>query len=397
MLSRFFQLPALALLAGCALAQPQTRAQPQQVIVPAHRNENVTSVVQYTSDADGFDAPKVHPVNATTYDWWYFDAVQQPVPGDDGSPIQAHVAFTFYTLGSDSFEVLTGQFPNGLPSGNMVQITFAWPNGTVDLPVDLPAGDAIITVEGDGSSGNFTGTGCSWKGTPDMSAYVVNINVPEHQLNGSLYIKSVAPPHYPCGPAEEGQNLHLAPGAGWANAIPGGPAFADFTIRGEKLSFHGRGYHDKACHLSHNLVNFGSEPFKNALALSHWGHGTLGEYDIVWYDSLTPNGDEVVSAYVSRNGEILTASCEPGAIEVRPYGDNSTYPPTSSLEPATGYRINATLPEGQLELETQYIYIVLMDGRYYQRFTGNITGSLNGEDLPDGTGLWEQFFFNNLQ
>ncbi|RDW86501.1 uncharacterized protein DSM5745_03143 [Aspergillus mulundensis] len=385
---RLLQLSAMALLASRAVSRSQPHI--QQIVIPAHRNENATSVVQYTSGREGFDAPKVHPVNATTYDWWYFDAVQQPVQGDDGSQAQAHVAFTFYTLGSDSFEVLTGQFPNGLPSGNMVQITLAWPNGTIDLPIDLPAGDAIIFVEGDGSSGNFTGTGCSWKGTQDLSAYVVHINVPEHEINGTLYIRSDAPPHYACGPAEEGQNLHLAPGAGWANAIPGGPAFADFTIRGEKLRFNGRGYHDKAS-------NFGSEPFQNALAVSHWGHGTLGEYNIVWYDSLTPNGDEVVSAYVSKNGDILTTSCEPGAIEVRPYGDNSTYPPTSSLEPATGFRINATLPEGQLELEAQYIYIVLMDGRYYQRFTGNITGTLNGNDLPDGTGLWEQFFFNNIE
>jgi hypothetical protein len=121
----------------------------------------------------------------------------------------------------------------------------------------------------------------------------------------------------------------------------------------------------------------------------------LGDYNIVWYDSLTPSGDEAVSAYVSRNGEILAASCEPGAIEVRPYGDNSTYPPTTSTEPATGYRISTSLPQGQLVVYAQYIYMVLADGRYYQQFTGSITGTLDGEDLPVGTGLWDQIFFNN--
>ncbi|KAL4994180.1 hypothetical protein BDV10DRAFT_9906 [Aspergillus recurvatus] len=387
---KLFRLSALALLAGHVVSQPQPypQSQARQIVVPAHPNENAITFTQYISGRDGFDAPKIYPVNATTYDWWYFDAVQQPAAGDDGRQAQAHIAVTFYTLGSDSFEVLAGQFPHGLPSGNMVQITLAWPNGTIDFPIDLAAGGAIFTVEGDGSSGDFTGTGCSWVGAPDLSTYVVHIDVPEHDIRGSLYIKSDAPPHYPCGRAEEGQNMHLAPGAGWANAIPGGPAFADFTIRGEELRFHGRGYHDK---------NFGSEPFSDALTLSHWGHATLGEYNLVWYDSLTPSGDETVSAYVSKDGEILTASCEPGAIEVRPYGDNSTYPPITSTEPATGYTINATLPEGQLEVQAQYIYLVLADGRYYQRFTGNMTGNLNGEDLPHGTGLWEQFFFNNFE
>ncbi|KAL4772045.1 hypothetical protein BDW60DRAFT_207428 [Aspergillus nidulans var. acristatus] len=364
-----FRLSPLALIVGHVFSRPQ----PQQFVVPAYRNENATAVTQYTSGRDGFDAPKVHPINATTYDWWWFDAIQQPVPTEGGGQAQAHIVIIFYTLGSDSFEVLTEQFPNGLPSGNIVQITLAWPNGTIETPIALPAGDAIINVEGDGSSGNFTGTGCSWVGTPDLSAYVVHIDVPEHDISGSLYINSDAPPHYPCGPAEDGQDLHLAPGAGWVNAIPGGPAFVDFSIRGERLS----------------------KPFSEAFALYHWGHGTLGDYNIVWYDSLTPSGDEAVSAYVSRNGEILAASCEPGAIEVRPYGDNSTYPPTTSTEPATGYRISTSLPQGQLVVYAQYIYIVLADGRYYQQFTGSITGTLDGEDLPVGIGLWDQIFFNN--
>ncbi|KAL4756935.1 uncharacterized protein BDW70DRAFT_164018 [Aspergillus foveolatus] len=364
-----FRLSALALLVGHVFSRPQ----PQQFVVPAYRNENATAVTQYTSGRDGFDAPKVHPINATTYDWWWFDAIQQPVSTEDGGQAQAHIVTTFYTLGSDSFEVLTEQFPNGLPSGNIVQITLSWPNGTIENPIALPAGDAIITVEGDGSSGNFTGTGCSWVGTPDMSAYVVHIDAPEHDISGSLYINSDAPPHHPCGPAEDGQDLHLAPGAGWVNAIPGGPAFVDFTIRGERLS----------------------KPFSESFALYHWGHGTLGDYNIVWYDSLTPSGDETVSAYVSRNGAILAASCEPGAIEVRPYGDNSTYPPTTSTDPATGYRISASLPQGQLVVYAQYIYLVLADGRYYQQFTGSITGTLDGEDLPVGTGLWDQIFFFN--
>jgi hypothetical protein len=114
----------------------------------------------------------------------------------------------------------------------------------------------------------------------------------------------------------------------------------------------------------------------------------VGEYSIVWLSVLTPTGDESVSAYVTKGSEAIVAQCED--ILVRPYGDNSTYPPTRETGTPTGFRMSIDTPEGQLELQAEYTYITVAFD-FYHRFTGAYTGTLNGEPLPDGVALWEQF------
>jgi hypothetical protein len=49
-----------------------------------------------------------------------------------------------------------------------------------------------------------------------------------------------------------------------------------------------------------------------------------------------------------------------------------------------------TIPEGELELKAEYTYVTA-EHRVYHRYTGSFTGTLNGEALPDGVALWEQF------
>ncbi|KAL2825793.1 hypothetical protein BDW59DRAFT_70177 [Aspergillus cavernicola] len=362
-------LPAtLALLAGQALSQ--------KIIIPpfAYPGE---SDIQWISGPDGFDSPKNNHITDTAYDWWYFDVVEEPYSGNGDQP---SFAATFHTTGSNGFDPLRNAFPMGFPSTTFVQIDLAWPNGTTDSWV-LFAGGASFTVDGDGASANFSHTGASFEGAPDLSSYVVNINAPEKGVVGSLRIDSATPAHYTCGPNEEGQTIQLTPGAGWVNAIPDGYAEVDFELRGEKFKFQGRGYHDH---------NFGNRPFSEALAASYWGHGRLGDYTIVWVDALAQSGDNHLAAYVSKEGELITASCQPGSILVRPYGDNSTYPPTQSTGAPTGFSIEITIPEGQLELKAEYIHITV-DSDLYRRFTGTLTGTLDGESLPDGIALWEQF------
>jgi hypothetical protein len=114
----------------------------------------------------------------------------------------------------------------------------------------------------------------------------------------------------------------------------------------------------------------------------------VGDYAVVWADTLTPEGDNHVSAYVAKDGEIVVAQC--GGIQVRPYGANSTYPPTISTGIPTGYNIQIAIPEGQLEIQAERLYITV-DTELYRRFTGTFKGTLNGKPLPDGVSLWEQF------
>ncbi|KAL2822699.1 hypothetical protein BDW59DRAFT_173782 [Aspergillus cavernicola] len=369
MAPKLLYLSALALLAGPVFSQ--------QIIVPPHSYPGETTNTQWISGPDDFDAPKNRPINQTTFDWWYFDAVQEP--NERGE--QASFAITFHTSGPHGFDTLQDLFPLGSPSDNLIQINLAWPNGDLDFWI-LAAGEAVFTINGNSASAVFAGTGCSFEGVPDLSHYSVHIDAPDKGIVGSLDIKSDVPAHYPCGPAEEGQDMHVVPGVGWLNAIPDGLGEADFQIRGKEFKFQGRGYHDH---------NYGSRPFSESAASAYWGHGRLGEYAIVWLSVLTPTGSEHVSAYVTKNSEIIVAHCE--GIKIRPYGDNSTYPPTRKTGAPTGFRIEITIPEGQLELAAEYIYIqVGFD--FYRRFTGTFTGTLNGEPLPDGVALWEQFSLN---
>ncbi|KAL4785635.1 hypothetical protein BJX76DRAFT_323742 [Aspergillus varians] len=360
------------LSAGLALLTSQVLS--QQTIIPPHPLPGQNTITQWISGPDGFDAPKNHPINLTSYDWWYFDVVQEP----SASGEQPSFSTTFHTTGSDGFDPLHSEIPFPYPSSNFIQIDLAWPNGTTDSWLFF-GGEVKITVDGDGASGNWSGTGCSFEGAPDLSWYTVEINAPEKGVAGSLRVTSEVPAHYPCGPAEEGQNMQLVPGAGWINAIPDGVGEVDFEIRGEELKFQGRGYHDH---------NFGNRAFSSSYAASYWGHGRLGDYAIVWADTLTPNEDNNVSAYVSKDGEIIAAHC--GGLRVRPYGANSTYPPTTSTGAPTGFDLEIAVPEGQLELRAEYVYVTV-DFEVYRRFTGRIGGTLNGEDLPTGVALWEQF------
>ncbi|KAL3469590.1 hypothetical protein BJX99DRAFT_265053 [Aspergillus californicus] len=361
-------------LSALALTLLTTQALSQVYNIPAQPIPGALSNTQWISGPSAFDSPKNNPLNETAYDWWYFDIVSEP----DANGQQPSFAASFHTTGTDGFDPLHGAIPGPYPSQTFVQIDLAWPDGETEAWI-LVAGDSTITVKGDGASGNFSGTGCAFHGAPDLSWYTIDVDAPEQGIVGSFQVLSNAPAHYPCGPAEAGQDLHIVPGAGWINAVPDGPAAVDFDIHGREFKFQGRGYHDH---------NFGNRAFSSALAASYWGHGRIADYVVVWADMLTPSGANHLTSYVAQNGEILTAECS--GIRVRPYGENSTYPPTTTTGSPTGFHLEVNIPEGLLELQAETIYVTVASS-FYHRFTGRFTGSLNGVPLQDGIALWEQF------
>ncbi|CEL04160.1 hypothetical protein ASPCAL05292 [Aspergillus calidoustus] len=347
----------------------------QRTVVPAHFTGTEQSHTQWISNATGFDAPMNQPLNDTSFDWWYFDVVQEPDGRGQNHP---SMAMTFHTTGRDGMDVFQNLFPLGLPSNNLIQINLNWPDGGKDAWV-LVGDEAVITVEGDGASGEFRGTGCAFEGEADLSEYTVHVDAPEKGIVGTFRVRADVPPHYPCGPAEAGQDMQVVPGVGWMNAIPDGYGEADFSIRGKPFSVRGRGYHDH---------NYGSRPFSESAYSAYWGHGRLGEYAFVWLTVLTPTLEEHVSAYVTKGTEILVARC--GGITIRPYGEHSTYPPTRRTGAPEGFTISVDTPDGLFELQAETIHIQI-NFDFYRRFTGRFTGTLDGEPLPDGVALWEQF------
>jgi hypothetical protein len=132
---------------------------------------------QFLSSATGLDAPKVKPINASAYDWWYFDAVS-----DDA---EESIVILFYTVSVAGFTF--GSNPTTVDS---VSINAQFRNGT-SFSASIPASNATIVTVEDGSSGDFGGTGCSWTSTPNMTQYLIMVDAPSYGVQGTFQLDSV--------------------------------------------------------------------------------------------------------------------------------------------------------------------------------------------------------------
>lgn len=124
-----------------------------------------------------FDRPKIDIVNRTAFDWWYFDAVSS-----DGS---SQVVVNFYTS-----DISTLGFPPLLDTTTFVQFTTKFKNESIYEQV-FPANGASIATTGDGSSGYLKDSGASWVGSPSMSQYTVNVDVPVLGIKGHIKLHRV--------------------------------------------------------------------------------------------------------------------------------------------------------------------------------------------------------------
>ncbi|KAH9207554.1 hypothetical protein DL95DRAFT_482702 [Leptodontidium sp. 2 PMI_412] len=358
----------LSVVLSATIALSQTTLTVPNTIVTA------PSTAQFVSTAQGLDAPKVHPVNATTFDWWYFDAVS--------TDSQESVVIVFY-MSTDL------GFPFRLPGAAIsVDIFVSFADGSLlfypinSLPGSL--GSATVVSEGQGASGVWRNSGFSFDGEDDLSRYTVTIDNPVLGVKGTLVLDSVAPAHYPCDPLGAGANLEVSPHIGWANAIPDANATADFTVSGRKLQFDGYGYHDK---------NWADQPFAANVHSWYWGHGRLGPYSIVWFDVVGADGNEYISSYAALNGQIIATSCSPGSIRVRPTGRNSQYPPVITSGNPDGFRIDLDLGAahgGMLSVNVT-TKLAVSDVILYTRWIGTMQGSVSGGPVYNGIALYEEF------
>ncbi|KAJ7158013.1 hypothetical protein C8R43DRAFT_1234438 [Mycena crocata] len=337
--------------------------------------QNGTSQAQFISSATGLDAPKVQPINGSAFDWWYFDVVSTD------PTVLSSVVVTFFTSSQNAFPLLDAS-----DSITVARIWVTFLNGT-RWSAESDGDSATVRAAGDGSSGVWHGTGFSWIGTP-AAGYVVAIDAPHIGVTGSISFRSVAPGHYPCGPIEAGQNMQVGPGIGWANAIPDAAASVNLSIGGTKLAFTGTGYHDK---------NWSDQVFTANVATWYWGHGRIGPYSIVWFDFIDVTGAEFVSAYAAKDNAIITASCTLGSINVRPTGQNATFPPVISTGNPSGYHIDMDLgADGKFAVDVGVLAPLNGVNPVYARAIGNISGEVVPVDGTattrlTGMALFEQF------
>lgn len=112
---------------------------------------------------------------------WYFDVVSDST--------NASFTGTFYINYAGFFGT------TGKPS-NTVSVSVTFPNGTAVndfMPVDQSENITVTTI-GDGSSGDWTGTGATYTGSPDLKVYTINFNG-SSIFKGSIILNSVITNH----------------------------------------------------------------------------------------------------------------------------------------------------------------------------------------------------------
>lgn len=140
---------------------------------------NAPSIVNAVSSACGLDGPKVVPINASTYDWWYFEVVSED------QSYYASISF----LATPGTGFTPSLFPNDAILATYISV--ASPE-FAHYGLLLPAERAVITTdEGQGASGVWEGAGTSFTGTADLSSYRVDLDVPGGELSGWITLDSV--------------------------------------------------------------------------------------------------------------------------------------------------------------------------------------------------------------
>ncbi|PNP59544.1 hypothetical protein FNYG_14918 [Fusarium nygamai] len=203
-------------------------------------------------------------------------------------------------------------------------------------------------------------------------------------ISGKLTLESVSPAHYPCHINKPGVSEEIIPPVFWSNAIPDAVATADFIIKGKLLNFTGNGYHDK---------NWGTKPIREVVKSWYWGHGRVGPYSIVWFDTLTPDGKEHFSSWITKDGKVVSQSCKQEFIVVRPWGENSDYPPPPILPPPSGYSLRYDMAQGQTFVANFTSETIALATDTYKRMVGPIVGGIEGDKQYEGRALCEQFQF----
>ncbi|KAK9244662.1 hypothetical protein V1506DRAFT_540837 [Lipomyces tetrasporus] len=343
-------------------------------IIPSTSVSAEVAIQTNAADLSPFDGPKISAVNGSSFDWWYFDVV---------SP-KASITISFQT---GTFNAV-GYPGISVPYATYCNVAGIYPNGTTfSIPLVL-AGPAVITTVGDGAYGNWTGSGFSFSGTPDLSEVTVNVDAALYYgIEGSITFKSVAPAHYATGLISDRSSSEiLLPNLGWANAVPDSVAKVDLSLFGEKFAFTGRGYHDK---------NWGKFPVQDLVNNWYWGHAKVGPYSVVFFDALDKNNVEYTSAYIAVNGVPIKAG--PVAI-VRPYGPNITYPQTKSATLFAGLTIEVDVGVRGVYVFKTVSQTVLTstdnDGYGYTRAQGVVVGGPVGGKQYKGIGLWDwQHFY----
>ena len=209
-------------LASIAVARQLQSPTPQNFTLPLPMFNGSTPVID-TVGSIPLDGVYITEPNATSYEWWYFDAVSK----NSSSSVVMVVSVSYSE--TESPELST-------------DLTFSYPNGSwteITVPLDALSFSTI----GNGSMG--VAETFAWWSEPDLSEYTIELNLEEQGVTGEIYLSSISPPHVKCGPAVKGASLTDADDILWVNPVPDAWVSVDIEVNGTSIAFEGSGYHDK--------------------------------------------------------------------------------------------------------------------------------------------------------
>lgn len=171
---------SLALIFGLASAVIAHHGSDSSIVVIPSTPSIGPIKAQYISSSSGLDGPenKLSKINSTSLgDIWYFDAVSP-----DGK--YSFIA-SFWASPSPSYT--TALQNDKILQAQMILLA----DDNIYAANSIFADAAEIITRGDGSSGDWKGTGCSFSGAEDLSTYTLNFASP-FDIVGSIVLESVS-------------------------------------------------------------------------------------------------------------------------------------------------------------------------------------------------------------
>ncbi|KAL4997076.1 hypothetical protein BDV10DRAFT_195446 [Aspergillus recurvatus] len=286
-------------------------------------------------DQSDLDSPKLSHSNASTFDWWHFDAIAL-------ENTNASVAITFSNGGPGGFPL-----PYPPPATNSSLL----PNGTGTAEVHLQ----------EEQEQNHALWAHLWITFPDGRKFRHTQRADSARLHGSGD-SSVAIWHGV---------------GGWMGSEEGYEVEIGMQQPENKVNVTGR--------ISMERI-WSSKPFTSSTKSLTRGRAHLGLYSLLWL-SYTPSNSsasssapQIVSSFVSRDGTTVSAGCDAGSITINPGTELTEGGPVSGFQVA--------LPGAQVSVATD-VEENESDGRHV-RWVGRARGMVDGVD-EEGGAIFEMF------
>ncbi|PKY01998.1 hypothetical protein P168DRAFT_328989 [Aspergillus campestris IBT 28561] len=234
----------------------------------------------------------------------------------------------------------------------------------------IPAGALTLSTIGDGSNARAQGGVMEWFAADDLSALVVELNVPEKGVSASITMRARAPLHVPCGVKQEGASYMLTELLGWAPVVAGAEARVEVLVNGTKSVFEGAGYADQI---------FSLQPLFADLTQWYWGHARVGPYSLVWYYHIDAKHHVSRSFQLAQDGKAVVAACGDRSGTVTPLGGGGGGVPVADPAGITGWVVSVVDERGrEYRFEVRNDHVAqdqdLMGAAHDIRWIGRVEG-----------------------